>query len=128
MLIKTHDREKAYRALINLALKDNRKYCNYCGKDYNPKKMPCCEAPEIGTNAQHAHAVAVQCKLLRDSRQKDTAASKQGHMRFGISLPPWMYRMLDNFEVLHGRRLISSQKDINWLARTFKDFAIPRRI
>jgi len=128
MLIKTHDREQAYRKIINLALKDNRKYCNYCRKDYDPKKMPCCERPEIGTNAQHTKAVVIQCRIIRDTRDKDTAATKDNSIRWGVSLPPWMYTMLDNFERLHDRRLFASQEDINWFAKTFKAFAIPRKV
>ena len=128
MLGQTHDRELAYRAIINRALKDNRKYCNYCGKAYDPKRMPCCESPEIGTNAQHAWAVAKQCRLIRETRDKETAATKDNSMRWGVSLPPWMYEMLDNYEKLHDRRLISSQADVNWLAKTFKTFAIPRKV
>lgn len=127
-LIKTSNREEAYRALINVYLKDNHKYCNFCGETYVKEFMPCCEDPQIGTHADHAKAVAAQCALLRGTRANKHASNKDKSMRFGISLPPWMYNLLDNYEKLYGRRLISTDKDIIWLAKTFKQFAIPRKL
>ena len=127
MLIKSSNRKEAYTAILNQLLTDKRLYCNTCGKDWRPGEKRCCEDPQIGTNWDVARAVIAQCTAFRESRDNDHAAIKNRSMRWGLSLPTFFYDALDKYEKLHGRRLINSDKDINWLIRNFPQFAIPRR-
>jgi hypothetical protein len=126
VLIKSSNRKEAYTAVLNQLLRDNRLYCNNCGEPWRNKV--CCEDPQIGTNADVAKAVAAQCKFQRENAQNAYACTKGKHIRFGISLPPFMYEALDNYEKLHGRRLMRTKEDVYWLARNFPMFAIPERI
>lgn len=128
MLIRSSNRREAYNAVINILLKDNRRYCNNCEKEFVPRSKRCCDNPQIGTNADVAAAVAEQCRFLRESRKNDNASTKNKSLRWGLSLPSFMYHALDNYEKKHGRRLINNDSDINWLMRNFPQFAIPRKI
>ena len=108
-----------------MLLKDNRVYCNNCGKNYDG--AICCEDPQIGSNADVAQAVAAQCRYQRETAANEHASTKNKALRFGISLPPFMYEALENYERMHGRKLIADQKDINWLMREYPMYAIPRK-
>lgn len=128
MLIKTSNRREAYTALINQLLQDPTRYCNNCGTPFRPGMPRCCDEPEIGTNADVAMAVADQCRMYRETAKSDYACGQTKALRFGISLPVFIYQALDNYEKKHGRKLIRSDKDIIWLARNFPQFRIPRTL
>lgn len=128
MLIKTENRREAYQALINTLLKDNTRYCNTCGKNYNINHMPCCEDPQIGTNLDITKAVIEQNKWLRETAANDYASTKDKTLRFGISVPQYLYAALDNYERKYGRKFLTSDADVVWFAKNFPQFAIPRRV
>jgi len=127
-LIRSTNRKEAYDSIINLALKDPTRYCNYCGSDFNPDDFPCCEDPQVGTNKDHARAVAKECKRVKDECQNDHASFANNSMRLGVKFPVFMYEMLDRYEKKHGRKLINDDKDIMWLAKNYPQFAVPRKL
>lgn len=88
----------------------------------------CCEDPQVGTNADHARAVAKQCREIRETRKNDYASTEGKDIRWGVQLPIWMYNALNNYEQKHGRKLINGKDDINWLAREYPQFRIPKEI
>lgn len=131
MEIKIGDaKEKVYRELINMGLKNKRVYCNNCGKPYTGTGINCCNDPQIGTNYDHTRSVLIQNRMIRSSRLKQTGANANNTLRFGVSIPRWMYELLDNFEKTKGagNRLFKDKHDVIWFAKTFKAFAIPERI
>jgi hypothetical protein len=125
VFIKTDNREAAYRALINQGLKDKTKYCNYCGLPYHPEVMPCCEDPQIGTNYDHTQAVIFLCKEIRETRKNKYGSTDDKSIRNLVSIPNWMYYILDNYEkgLEDGCRLFKTQEDVRWFAKTFPAFA-----
>jgi hypothetical protein len=129
MFEKTSNRQEAYKNITNMLLQDNTYYCNHCGKTFdNISKEFCCENPQIGTNADVAEAVAYQCRYLRETRANDHASNKSKTLRMGLQLPVFMYEALSNYEKAHGRKLISTDKDIHFLMKIYPQFRIPRRI
>lgn len=132
MLIRTKNKKEVYRDLINLALQDPRVYCNACGKEH-PSKLrivPCCDTPQVGTNLDHTRAVIKQVKEIKESRRNDFASNQSKTMRWGVSMPHWMYQVLNEYESRYGegRKLFKTNDDINWFAKNFPQFAIPKVI
>ena len=128
MLVKNSDRAGAYRALLNTALKDKTIYCNNCGTNYNAELQPCCDSPQIGTNAIFARAVVAQNKLIKETRRNQYACSKDKDWRFGISVPPFMFDLFNRYEKTYNRKFINTKEDVAWFARNFPPFAVPERI
>ena len=138
MLIKTDgDRKAAYDSVINLCLQDKTPYCNNCGAKHDDRlniKYICCDAPEIGNNMDHARAVIKQNQEIRKSRLNEHASTKNNDLRWGISIPRWIYAVLDEYEKSQsstdepGRRLLKSTKDIRWFAKNYPQFSIPEKI
>lgn len=128
--IKTYDREKAYRALINEWLKDKRKYCNNCDDEFILEFMPCCEDPQISNNSGHTTAVIQVIKMIKETRDNKFASTKDKSIRWGVSLPPRLYRFLDNYEkkLEEGNRLFKTNEDMRWFAKTFPVFAVAEKI
>lgn len=129
MLIKTTNKKDAYIALINTLLKDNTMYCNNCGMTYRASiGEPCCENPEIGTNADVLRAVVLQVREIKDTRGNDFAANKSKTMRWGLQLPPFIYKALKDYEEKHNRKFLKDNNEIVWFARNFPQFAIPKTL
>lgn len=129
MLIKTANRREAYQAIINMALKDNRVYCNTCGNTYNPEaQLPCCEEPQIGTNADFAQICIKEVKDIKSALNNDYAAFSDKSMRWGLKLPPFLYQLLDEYERKYDRKFISNNEDIVWFAKNFPQFCIPNKL
>jgi hypothetical protein len=128
MLVKSSDRAGAYRALLNTALKDKTIYCNNCGEKYNAESQPCCEEPQIGTNAIFARAVVAQNKIIRETRKNSFASTKDKVWRWGISVPPFIFELFNNYEKMYGRKFIRGKEDVAWFAKNFPPFAVPERI
>lgn len=138
MLIKTdNNRKAAYDSVINLAFQDKTAYCNNCGWVHEDRlniKYICCNEPHVGTNMDHAKAIIKQNKEIRASRMNQHASTESKDLRWGVSLPNWMYRMLDEYEKRQssfeepGRRLFKDVTDINWFAKNYPQFAIPEKM
>ena len=127
MLIKSSNKKEAYTAVINELLKDNRAYCNYCGKSWDGTPNPGCEDPQVGTNADVLSAVITQNISIRDSRNNDYASTKNKSLRWGLSIPGFVYEALHHYEKSHNRKFLGSNDDINWFMKNFPQFSIPRR-
>lgn len=128
MLIKSTNKREAYQALINTILKDNRKYCNTCGRDYDPNlTAPCCEEPQIGTNADFTAICIREVKDIKENLKNDYASFSDKSMRWGLKMPPCIYEGLSEYERKHNRKFIGDDKDIVWFGKNFPQFAIPKK-
>lgn len=129
MLIKTNKKEDALKAAINTWLKDSTKYCNECNEDYNPTTFPCCEKPMILDNLQATQLIIRQNKLTQESRANDFAQTQDKSMRWGVSMPPRLYYMLERYVKAHGDKgLFVEKDDITWFMKKFPQFKIPKKV
>lgn len=129
MLIKTNKKEDAIKAAINTWLKDSTKYCNECNEDYNPVEFPCCDRPMILDNLQATQLIIRQNKVTQDSRANDLAQTQDKSMRWGISMPPRLYFMLEKYVKAHGDKGLFREKgDITWFMKKFPQFKIPKTV
>ena len=128
MLIRTNNKEKAFRAVINTWLKDKTMYCNYCGATFidNPN---CCENPQIGRNIDHCMGIIKQNEIIRKTRLNDFSSTEDKSLRFGVSIPPSLYMLLDNFKTMNGKpKLFREDGELNWFMRKFPQFSTATRV
>lgn len=129
MIIKTPDKEAAFRAVINTWLKDPRVYCNACGMTFMEGMPPCCDAPQLGNNWDICAALIEQNKGIRESRMNKFASTEDKSMRWGVSMPVDLYRTLNKFCKENGDAgLFEEKSDLHWFAKKFKVFAIPQEV
>ena len=128
MLIKTTNKKDAYTALINTLLKDPTQYCSECGTPFHRGMPKCCEEAQIGTNMEICSAIIAQVREARETRQNAFASTKNKSLRWGISLPAFIYEGLRDYEAKHHRKFLDKTEDIVWFARNFPQFAIPKAI
>lgn len=127
MLIKTNNKEPAFRAIINTWLKDQSLYCNNCGEPFNPSKdsPECCDMPHIGRNIDHCKGVVDQNKELMKTRLNETGSTKDKSIRWGLSLPISLFYMLDNYKKsLNRPGLFKEEGEIVWFMKKFPQFKI----
>lgn len=105
-VVKTLDREKAYRAVINVWLKSS---------------------PE---NIAVTKAIIKQNKYRRASAQNTFGSMKgfEKDLRIGLSLPHGLYYSLVQYERMHDREFMQDKKDLWWFAKKFPQFTICERI
>lgn len=129
MLIKTKNREDAYKAVINTWLKDKTYYCNNCGELYYEGMAQCCDYPQIGTNFDICTALVRQNRELTKSRRNEYASAKGNNLRFGVSIPISLYYTLDNWKKQQGfKGLFSEKGELTWFMKKFKQFTVPEKI
>jgi hypothetical protein len=131
MLIKTKNREDAYRAIINVWLKDKTLYCNNCGKPFDPLKdnPMCCEEPHIGKNIDHCMGIIKQNKELMKVRKNEFASNDDKNIRWGLSLPISLFYTIDNWKKGQGMKgLFREDGEITWFMKKFKQFNIASRV
>lgn len=120
---------KAARHILNLLLKSDRKYCNDCGKEYDKENFPCCDNPQVGRHLDHVKGIIKQNAELRKERANDFASNKEKTLRWGISLPPYLFREWEEvFQRTQGEKLFRTdknyKKDFKQFIKEFKQFAI----
>jgi len=131
MLIKTKSRSDAYRAVINVWLKDPTLYCNNCGKTFDPLKdnPQCCDLPHIGKNIDHCRGIVKQNKELNKVRKNQYASTPGKHMRWGISMPISLLYTLDNWKKAQGKPGLFKEKgELTWFMKKFPMFRIPEKV
>lgn len=129
MLLKTKSKMLAARSMLNVLLKDNTKYCNWCGSTYSKETFPCCDNPQVGKHIDHIRGIIRQNKAVRETRKNDFASTDTKQWRWGISLPPKVYQIWDLcFKKSFGCKLFETKEDMASFCKEFKMFAIPKRI
>jgi len=129
MLIKTGTKWKAARAFLNLWLKDKSLYCNWCGKTYNEKEFPCCEQPQVGSNLDHTRGIIRQNQAFRNSRNNDTATTKDKSLRWGVSMPPALMTALEKYFMKeYNEKLFKNVEELHQFMREFPVFRIPKKV
>ena len=138
MLIKTdNNRKAAYDSVINVCLSDKSVYCANCGHPHQDRlhiQFICCDNPQVGTNMDHAKAIIRQNKEIKKTRMNQHASTPGKNLRWGVSLPQWLYNALDEYEKRlssaeePGRRLFKTNDDIYWFARNYPQFAVPEKM
>jgi hypothetical protein len=130
MLIKINNKWEAVHAVINTWLKDKRKYCNNCGKDYVPELGACCNDPAVMTNFDVCLGIIRQNRETQKSRSNDFASTKDGNLRWGVSLPPDLLRTLDGYMKSHGHKkgLFEEVSDLNKFMKKFPQFCVAKKV
>lgn len=127
MLIKTPNKELAFKAVINTWLRDKTIYCNSCGQIY-PKENPdvaCCETPQVGNNQDIFLAIVKQNKELSKSRMNEYGSNKAKNFRWGLSVPVSLHNVLDNFKKMHGQKgLFQEEGEVVWFMKKFPCFKV----
>lgn len=126
----TSDKEIAFRAIINVWLKDKTRYCAQCGKlETEMVDGVCCEDQRVGTNWEVCQAIIRQNKDIRDTRSNDYASTKDKSLRFGVSIPPSLYYTLNSWKKGNNHKGLFDEKgEMEWFAKTFKQFAVCKRV
>jgi hypothetical protein len=129
MLIKTPNKELAFRAIINTWLKDKTIYCNSCGQTFETyPKDACCLEAQIGTNAQVLMAIVQQNKDAANTRGNEFGSNDDKNLRWGLSLPPGLHNMLDNFKKMHNQPgIFQEDGEMTWFMKKFPVFKTCQR-
>ena len=128
MLIKVSDKWDEVRLLINLWLKEQKYYCNWCGKDYTVG-VACCDNPQIGRNIDHARGIIKQNKELKATRKNVHASTDDKTIRLGVSMPPALYTYLDRFFRSYKQsKLFDNPSDLHSFMKRFPMFTIPQEV
>lgn len=128
MLIQKGSREDAIHALMNTWLKDKRRFCGWCGREYDG--TPCCEKPFIGTNADILSQFNTEMMATRQTRMNKYACLKDKSMRWKLSFPPGLLQFLETaMDSLYHEKLFTQEHDTTWFAKHFgKYFQVPEEI
>ncbi len=123
-----NEKVQSLRELTNLWLKDTNLYCNNCDADYF-KGMPCCDKPQIGNNLQHTSSLVKTLKDIRETRYSATGATPSKNMRWGVSLPPRLYHLLEAYcRKNFGHKLFQTQKHMRNFMKEMPEFKVPEKI
>lgn len=130
MFVKTKDKWTLIKAFINTWLKDDTKYCNWCGQVYTKYDFPCCENPQLGTNFDHTQALIAQNKDTKKERKNKFASGEGKNMRYCLSLPPKLVKDLTLYlkNECDGEKLFNDKKDVHKFMKKFPMFCIPRKV
>lgn len=101
-IIKTKDRKAAYQAVINTALKDREIF-------------------------EDTEAVINEVKRLRSLADNDHASFGKNAMRMALKLPRSLMDILDQYEESHGGKFLGSKEEVDWFAKNFPMFSVPRK-
>ena len=134
MLIKTPNKELAFRAVINTWLKDKTYYCNTCGQIY-PFDGTCCESPFVGTNVDIFLALVKQNKETTKTRFNEFGSNKAKNIRWGLSIPIGLHNVLDNWKKMQigndGKPLpglFKEKGEVVWFGKKFPQFKIAQKM
>lgn len=134
--VRTTNKMDAIKAFVNTWLKDQTFYCNNCGIDYFPDVVDtgegvyqnlCCDDPNIGRNIDHTKAIIDQNSNIRSDLDKSTAATKDGSIRFAVSLPPRLYNDLKRYFEGYGEKFLDTPSELKSFMRNFPQFCIPEK-
>ena len=135
--IRSNNKIDAAKAYINTWLKDPTMYCNHCGRDFKPEVVDsgkgvyydaCCENPQIGRNADHTKAVVEQNKEDKKYLLKETGATANDSIRYGLSLPPRLYADLKKYFFAHEQTFLDTPKELHKFMREFPQFSMANKI
>lgn len=119
--VKLTNKIDASRAVINTWLKDPSLYCNNCDLDskYFLATESCCENPQIGRNIDHMMGGIRQNKVLREIAENDYGSTKDKSLRFAVSMPPRLLRVLEDYFAKHGEKLFTDKKELHEFMKAF---------
>lgn len=126
----TNDKELAFRAIINVWLKDKTRYCAQCGlEETQMVDGVCCDDQRVGTNWDVCAAIIRQNERIRETRANDYGSTKDKSIRFGVSLPPSLFYTLNSWKKGNNMPgLFDEDGEMTWFAKKFKQFAVAKRI
>lgn len=126
---KTANKEKAFKTVINIWLKDQRLYCNWCGEIFGQVPFPCCENPQVGRNLDHCRGVIEENKALRKELDNEMAMTPSMNIRYGINMPPALFNVLEAYCKIHGDKgLFAEKADLRWFMKKFPMFMVGSRV
>lgn len=126
----TNDKELAFRAIINVWLKDKTRYCAQCGlEETQMVDGKCCDDQMVGTNWDVCAAIIRQNERIRETRANDYGSTKDKTIRFGVSLPPSLFYTLNSWKKGNNMpALFEEDGEMTWFAKKFKQFAVCKRV
>ena len=127
-------KETAIRAFLDEWVKDEQRYCNYCGMVYTPApegcvEEPCCDMPQIGTNFLLLAALIQENKHIRDTRLNDFASNEDKSMRLAISITPRLLHDLEEY-CIHTLKepLWKDRAEMDDFMRSFPQLTVCRKV
>lgn len=133
MLVQRGNREDAIHALMNLWLKDDRRWCLNCNTFFDPVgvRFGCCDQPFMTTNALVFQHFKREMQEIRDSQKNEFASTESDTgMRYLLRFPPGMLEFLEmSMKKLYDEKLFTEGHDQQWFARKFgKHFCVAQKI
>lgn len=127
---KTNSKISAIDAFINEWLKDKTVYCGNCLQRATPELAveSCCHNPALGRNVDHLMAVIKDNVEIRKTMLKDTGATKDNSLRFGVNIPQQLYQDLEAYFKQYGEKLFNDKKELREFMRKFPSLSIPKKI
>ncbi len=98
MLIEHGCREDAIHALLNMWLKDNRRWCLNCMSDFDPiiTRFGCCDNPYMTTNAIVFKRFNKEMDYIREEQKNKFASTgTDTGMRYLLRFPPGLLQFLE---------------------------------
>lgn len=126
MLLQTTDRVTAIEYVMNLCLKDPKKYCNNCDTDYTGKI--CCDDPQIGSSMDHARALILDNERIKQNLLHETGKSEGGNMRMAFRLPPRIYHTIQLFFKKYDEKFPKDVAELHALMKRFNKFCAVEKI
>lgn len=133
MLVQHGNREDAIHALMNLWLRDDRRWCLTCNAFFDPvlTQFGCCDQPFYTTNALVFKHFQREMQEIRETQKNDYASTgNDTGMRYLLRFPPGLLEFLEmSMKKLYGEKLFTAEYDQQWFARKFgKHFCVANKI
>lgn len=124
----TTSKETALRAFLYEWMKDETKYCNYCGtvdvdQPEGIAKEMCCDKPHIGTNLTFLYLLIHENKIIRESRKNKFASNEEKNLRWGLSLTPRLMHDLEDYCINTLKEpFLRDKNEMDSFMRSFPEF------
>lgn len=128
---QTTNKITAAKAFINTWLKDETIYCGNCDENWNAdfhKFESCCENPQFGRNKDHVRGIAKQNKETIELNKNDYGSTDDKSMRVGASIPPRLFRDLEQYFKKHGDKFLETPKDLHAFLKAFPVFKVCKKV
>jgi len=128
--VSTPSRAKYVRAMINECLRHDYISCAACGELITNDRLdiPCCETPVWGTNKEHLRRFMIEKQEMTNSRLNQFGSNKNKTIRFGLSIPIFLYQFIQGALRQYGEEVIDDKYDITWWMKNFPMFCIPEKV
>ena len=133
-IIVKGNREDAIHALINTWLKDERRWCLSCNKDFDildwQYSGPCCVDAYLTTNSLVMKHFIKEVDITKSQNLDEYGSTKDKSMRHLLKFPPGLLQFLEiSMQILYNEKLFTEEYDQVWFAKHFgKYFCVAEKI